>query len=114
MKNIMFLGYDSFETRLIDFLQTYDGIIDYAIQENVDLVLFAGDALAVVNDRIRFMARPVTPDLDRARTSMKKCLSFDVNVLCPGHRVPLVKDVPRCCDEMLDYLDSAGRWPLLG
>ena len=77
-------------------------------------VLFAGDALAVVNDRIRFMARPVTPDLDRARTSMKKCLSFDVNVLCPGHRVPLVKEVPRRCDEMLDYLDSAGRWPLLG
>ena len=31
-------------TRLIDFLQTYDGIVDYAIQENVDLVLFAGDA----------------------------------------------------------------------
>jgi exonuclease SbcD len=31
-------------TRLLDFLQTYDGIIDYAIQENVDLVLFAGDA----------------------------------------------------------------------
>ena len=31
-------------TRLLDFLQTYDGIVDYAIQENVDLVLFAGDA----------------------------------------------------------------------
>ena len=56
----------------------------------------------------------MTPDLDRARASMKKCVSFDVHVLCPGHRIPLVKDVPRRCDEMLGTLDSAGRWPLDG
>ena len=77
-------------------------------------VLFAGDALATVNNQIRFMARPVTPDLKLARESMARCLSFDVDVLCPGHRSPLTENVPRLCDEMLDYLDSGGHWPLLG
>ena len=31
-------------TRLADFLRTYDQVLDYAIQEAVDLVLFCGDA----------------------------------------------------------------------
>ena len=34
--------------------------------------LFAGDALAVIGDRVRFMARPVTPDLAAARASMRR------------------------------------------
>ena len=34
-------------TRLLDFLQTYDEMIDYAIDQNVDLVVFAGDAYKV-------------------------------------------------------------------
>ena len=51
--------------------------------------LFAGDALAVIDGRIRFMARPVTMDLDAARHSMLECLSRDPRVVCPGHRAPL-------------------------
>ena len=31
-------------TRLEDFLQTYDELVDYAIENEVDMVLFAGDA----------------------------------------------------------------------
>ena len=34
-------------TRLLDFLKTYDEMIDYAIDQNVDLVVFAGDAYKV-------------------------------------------------------------------
>lgn len=46
--------------------------------------LFAGDALAVVGGRIRFMARPVTEDIEGARASMTKCLGLEIDVLCPG------------------------------
>ena len=34
-------------TRLLDYLQTYDEMIDYAIDQNVDLVVFAGDAYKI-------------------------------------------------------------------
>lgn len=76
--------------------------------------LFAGDALAVIGDRVRFMARPVTPDHDTARQSMIRCLSLDIEVLCPGHRRPLTKNCPQRCQEMLQHLQDGGGWPLLG
>lgn len=77
-------------------------------------ILFAGDALAVVENDVRFMARAVTPSLEKARDSMRRCLNLDVNILCPGHRKPLTNDVRRKCDKMLHHIDDGGRWPLLG
>jgi glyoxylase-like metal-dependent hydrolase (beta-lactamase superfamily II) len=77
-------------------------------------VLFAGDALAVIGGRVRFMARPVTLDVPAARRSMERCLSLDVHVLCPGHREPLTDDVEAECDRMRRYLSEGGRWPFLG
>jgi glyoxylase-like metal-dependent hydrolase (beta-lactamase superfamily II) len=76
--------------------------------------LFAGDALAVINGRVRFMARPVTMDLETARESMRRCLSRDIGVLCPGHRAPLTSGVERACDIMRQHLASGGRWPFFG
>lgn len=76
--------------------------------------MFAGDALAVIGNRVRFMARPVTLDIHSARQSMIRCLSFDINVLCPGHRRPLTHDCRQRCTEMLHYVRENGRWPLLG
>jgi glyoxylase-like metal-dependent hydrolase (beta-lactamase superfamily II) len=76
--------------------------------------LFAGDALAVVGGRVRFMARPVTPDLPLARESMRRCLERDIRILCPGHREPLTQDVESRCAEMRRHLDEGGKWPLLG
>ena len=77
-------------------------------------VLFAGDALAVIGDRVRFMSRPVTPDLPAARESMRHCLDSDIQLLCPGHRAPLTVDVPAQCRTMRDYMDRGGVWPLFG
>jgi glyoxylase-like metal-dependent hydrolase (beta-lactamase superfamily II) len=77
-------------------------------------VLFAGDALAVIGNKIRFMSRPVTPDLVLARSSMIRSLSFDIDILCPGHRIPLTNSVSIRCKEMLDYLTSGKKWPLFG
>jgi len=78
--------------------------------------LFAGDALAVVGGRVRFMARNVTPDQAAAWRSMEWLLepgwSFDI--LCPGHREPLVRDVAARCEEMRRYLGAGGPWPFLG
>ena len=76
--------------------------------------LFAGDALAVIDGQVRFMARPVTMDLTAARRSMERCLSLDIGVLCAGHRDPLTKGVKAACERMRGHLAAGGRWPLLG
>ena len=76
--------------------------------------LFAGDALAVIGGRVRFMARPVTLDVTSARRSMERCLSMDIGVLCPVHREPLTNGVEAACDRMRRHLAAGGRWPLLG
>ena len=75
--------------------------------------LFAGDALAVIDRRIRFMARPVTLDTEAARRSMEKCLSFRPHFVCPGHREPLVA-AAAACESMLQRLAVGSPWPLLG
>jgi len=77
-------------------------------------VLFSGDALAVINGRIRFMARPVTLDLEAARQSMRKLLALDIAIVCAGHREPLTAEVPERCAEMLRRLDRDPSWPFLG
>lgn len=76
--------------------------------------LFAGDALAVIRGRIRFMARPVTPDIDKARASLEKCLELQPQIVCPGHREPLTINVASACEVMRSYLRNRGPWPLLG
>lgn len=76
--------------------------------------LFAGDALASIDGNVRFMARPVTLDVPKARQSMEKCLALDIGTLCPGHRAPLTQGVEQACDRMRDYLASGGRWPFWG
>jgi glyoxylase-like metal-dependent hydrolase (beta-lactamase superfamily II) len=76
--------------------------------------LFAGDALAVINGCVRFMARPVTLDLEAARESMRRCLARDISVLCPGHREPLAAGVEQACDRIRKHLAANGRWPLFG
>ncbi|HEX8916738.1 MAG TPA: MBL fold metallo-hydrolase [Humisphaera sp.] len=76
--------------------------------------LFAGDALAVIAGRLRFMARPVTEDLVAARASMRRCLDRDIRAVCPGHREPMGRDAEAECRRMRHLLDAGARWPLLG
>jgi glyoxylase-like metal-dependent hydrolase (beta-lactamase superfamily II) len=77
-------------------------------------ILFCGDSLAVVANRIRLMAKPVTPDLHAARESALRCLRADVHTICPGHRAPLTENVLAERQRLIDYLCAGGRWPLLG
>jgi glyoxylase-like metal-dependent hydrolase (beta-lactamase superfamily II) len=76
--------------------------------------LFCGDALAVVDNHLRLMARPVTLDLLSARSSAIRCLAENPEIICPGHRAPLSKDVAAECAHLRTYLSSGGKWPLLG
>jgi len=76
--------------------------------------LFCGDALAVVENGLRLMARPVTPDLLSARNSALRCVREEVDVICPGHRGPLVENVKEERRRLQEYLETGGRWPLLG
>lgn len=89
-----------------------DGHVSYFYRP--ERALFAGDALAVIDGRIRFMARPVTLDLDLARASLARCLALNPAMICPGHRDPLTSDVDRAVSAMRKHLDDGGRWPLLG
>lgn len=76
--------------------------------------LFCGDALAVVENRLRLMARPVTPDLPRATESALRCLRVQPAFICPGHRAPLMENVAPESRRLEEYLKAGGRWPLLG
>ncbi|HEY3739557.1 MAG TPA: MBL fold metallo-hydrolase [Bryobacteraceae bacterium] len=76
--------------------------------------LFCGDALAVVSDRLRLMARPVTPDLPAARRSAVRCLGAGARIICPGHRALLTHNVEQECRRLRNFLETGGRWPLLG
>ena len=77
-------------------------------------VLFAGDALAVIAGKLRFMARPVTEDLDAARRSMLKLLDLPADHVCPGHREPLADRAAPERERMRQYVLSGGKWPLFG
>jgi glyoxylase-like metal-dependent hydrolase (beta-lactamase superfamily II) len=77
-------------------------------------ILFCGDALAVVGNKLRMMARPVTPDLPTARASALRCLLEKIDIICPGHRAPLTQNVIQECRRLREYLNAGGRWPLLG
>lgn len=76
--------------------------------------LFAGDALAVIGQKIRFMARPVTPDLPQARASILHALDREILLICPGHRKPLHTDVPAQCQQMLLQIQAGEKWPFFG
>jgi glyoxylase-like metal-dependent hydrolase (beta-lactamase superfamily II) len=75
--------------------------------------LFAGDALAVIDGRIRRMARHVTPDRPRAHESMLRLSERTMTRLCPGHRLPIVEGVPAAMHAFRAEL-ARDRWPLLG
>ena len=76
--------------------------------------LFCGDALAVVGQQLRLMARPVTPDLSAARTSALRCLELNPQFICPGHRAPLTQNVSAEVARLRNFLTSTDAWPLLG
>lgn len=76
-------------------------------------VLFAGDALAVVGDELRFMARPVTLDVADARASMAALLDLPARYIGPGHRRPLTENVAVQINSLKQRVLGAG-WPLLG
>lgn len=75
-------------------------------------ILFAGDALAVVDDELRFMARPVTLDLEAARTSMRRCMREQFEWVCAGHREPM-RITAALRDRFAAKLDDP-EWPLFG
>ena len=77
-------------------------------------VLFAGDALAVVDGAPRRMARPVTEDLQAAATAILKLDAPEIKVICPGHRWPLFDRVK---DQLMDLqrdIQCGDRWPWFG
>ncbi len=75
--------------------------------------LFAGDALAIVGNRIQFMSRFVTPNKSQALHSMKKCVSKDIQIICPGHRNVLTQGVLEALEKFKIKLKDS-HWPLFG
>jgi glyoxylase-like metal-dependent hydrolase (beta-lactamase superfamily II) len=77
-------------------------------------IAFAGDALAVVRGKLRFLARPVTPDLGDARRSMARLLRLEADIFCPGHREPLRTSAADRLRLLERVEDMSQPWPLLG
>jgi glyoxylase-like metal-dependent hydrolase (beta-lactamase superfamily II) len=75
--------------------------------------LFAGDALAVIDGRVRRMAKHVTPDHTRAHASMVRLSEQPMASLCPGHRHALMTGVTAAMAAFRADL-ARDHWPLLG
>jgi glyoxylase-like metal-dependent hydrolase (beta-lactamase superfamily II) len=77
--------------------------------------LFAGDSLAVIDQKLRLMARPVTPDKESSIISIKRSLANrKIKGICPGHRESLIGDIDSEINNFIDSLNKMEKWPLLG
>jgi glyoxylase-like metal-dependent hydrolase (beta-lactamase superfamily II) len=83
-----------------------------AFYDDKERVLFAGDALAFIDGRLRFMSRSVTPDLKTARNSMRRCLDLPFDVVCAGHRAPGRIDANDRRD--FEKRIASDDWPIFG
>jgi glyoxylase-like metal-dependent hydrolase (beta-lactamase superfamily II) len=77
-----------------------------------DRALFAGDAIAVCNGRLTFMSRFLTEDRAAAFASMRTLAEEPAEILCPGHRRPLVDSVEPQREAMLRRLRAGEPWPM--
>jgi len=78
-------------------------------------LLFAGDSLAVIDQKLRLMAGPVTPDKESSKISIINSLTGrDIKGICPGHREPLLQNVNAEIKRFIDYVKTLEKWPLLG
>jgi exonuclease SbcD len=85
-------------SRLQDFLRSFDAIVDYAIGENIDLVLFCGDA---------YRTRDPTPTYQREfakRISRLSRASIPTFLLAGNHDLPLAVGKAHTL-EIFDTLD---------
>ncbi|CAG5081140.1 MBL fold metallo-hydrolase [Parvicella tangerina] len=78
--------------------------------------LFAGDALAVVNGKLRLMASIVTENKKEALESIIEMLQGErtIKAICPGHREPLTKNVSEEIESFIEKIKAQKRWPILG
>jgi glyoxylase-like metal-dependent hydrolase (beta-lactamase superfamily II) len=76
--------------------------------------LFAGDALAVIDGKLRYMAKLVTPDRQMARDSILSCLNRPIKIVCPGHREPLISNAHQECERLREHAGSNKPWPFWG
>ena len=83
-----------------------------SIYDQKNRALFAGDALAVINNKVRRMAKPVTENLEQAHESMMKLMNYQVDTLCVGHRTALTNAQMPMNDFRKELAQT--QWPLLG
>lgn len=77
--------------------------------------LFTGDSLAVVKNKLRLMAGPVTPDKPTSIQSILNSINNrDIEFICPGHRTPLTENVKSEIERFSNYVQNLEKWPLLG
>jgi len=85
-------------TRVGDFLRSFDAIVEYALEEDIDLVLFCGDA---------YRTRDPNPTYQREFAERIRCLSrasIPVFLLTGNHDLPLATGKANTM-EIFDTLD---------
>lgn len=83
-----------------------------AFYEPVGKLLFSGDSVVEHNGRLTLPAARFAANLEQAVRSLDRLRTIDVEVLLPGHGVPVVKNVAPLLDELIrrapaDYLGRA-------
>jgi glyoxylase-like metal-dependent hydrolase (beta-lactamase superfamily II) len=78
-------------------------------------LLFAGDSLAILHQKLRLMSKYVTPDKEAAKASIIRSLTGrDIQGICPGHREPMIENVQEEISRFTSYLSTLKKWPALG
>jgi glyoxylase-like metal-dependent hydrolase (beta-lactamase superfamily II) len=102
---------DTFE--VIETRGHTDGHISF--YDKKSKLLFAGDSLAVIDQKLRLMAEPVTPDKESSKISIINSLTGrNIKGICPGHREPLLQNVDSEIKRFVEYVKTLEKWPLLG
>ncbi len=64
-------------------------------------ILFSGDSVVERNGRLTLPAAKYAANLDQAIRSLGRLRELEVEVLLPGHGVPVTKDIPALLDDLV-------------
>jgi glyoxylase-like metal-dependent hydrolase (beta-lactamase superfamily II) len=79
---------------------------EVAYYESGRKILFSGDSVVEKRGGLELPARRFASDLDQAVRSLSRLRALDVEVLLPGHGVPVMKDVSSLLEDLIQRVTT--------